>query len=629
MCGIAGYLAPIGERADRAVVERMVAALRHRGPDSVGWMIDGRAGLAVARLRVIDLETGDQPVRGEDGAVCAVVNGEIYNFGELRDRLRRRGHRFSTRSDAEVIPHAWEEFGEHALEALTGMFALALWDRAREQLVLARDRMGEKPLYYAEVDGGLVFGSELRALLAHPAVGRRLDVGGVARYLAFDYVPDHHSILEGVQKLPPGHWLHAGADKISVAAYWDLSFRPDERLDEAAWCEQIRHGFDRAVEMRLASDVPLGCFVSGGIDSTAVAATAARLRPGIRTFSVGYPGTQHDERRWARLVAERCGTTHEELEVHPADAGQVIRRLGDLLDEPVADMSFVPLHLLARAARRHVTVALTGDGGDEVFAGYPTMVAERWHRRFAALPPPLVALLARTGGARGLPEPFRQFLAALSERPDARNQILLGGMAPGRYRGLLSPALRAALAGFDPYDDIARALASCGSEEPTARLVYRYFKLYLAGQNLVNTDRASMSVALELRAPFLDHHLVELLSRVPSRFKLSGFAGLKRLLKRALGDRLPAEIVRRGKQGFGVPLPGWFRGPLAGLLREVLAADRLRAGGIFAPAAVTRLVEEHLAGRRDHGRVLWALVVFESWRAAYLGAWPSLSRAPS
>jgi asparagine synthase (glutamine-hydrolysing) len=628
VCGIAGYLAPVGERADRAVVERMVAALHHRGPDAVGAMVNGRAGLGVARLRVIDLETGDQPVYGEDGAVSAVVNGEIYNFGELREALRYRGHRFSTRSDAEVVPHAWEEFGASAVPALTGMFALALWDRRREELVLARDRMGEKPLYYAEIDGGLVFGSELRALLAHPAVGRRLDVYGVARYLAFDYVPDHHSILEGIRKLPPGHCLHAGGDTVSVAPYWDLSFRPDERLDEAAWCEQIRQGFDRAVEMRLESDVPLGCFVSGGIDSTAVAATAARQRPGIRTFSVGYTGTRHDERGWARLVADRCGTTHEELEVGPEAAGQVIRALGDLLDEPVADMSFVPLYLLARAARRHITVALTGDGGDEVFAGYPTMAAERWHRRFAALPPLLVALLARSGRARGVPEPLGQFLAALGERPDARNQVLLGGMVPGRYRELLTPAVQAALAGFDPYDDIARTLAPCRSDEPTARLVYRYFKLYLAGQNLVNADRASMAVALELRAPFLDHQLVELLSRVPSRFKLSGFANLKRLLKRALADRLPVEILRRGKQGFGVPLSGWFRGPLAGLVREVLAPDRLRAGGIFAPPTVGRLVEEHLAGRRDHGRVLWALVVFECWRDAYLGGRPSLSPAP-
>ncbi|MBI1848185.1 MAG: asparagine synthase (glutamine-hydrolyzing), partial [Candidatus Rokubacteria bacterium] len=570
MCGIAGYVAPPGQRADRSILERMVGALRHRGPDGCGYLVEGRAALGVARLRVIDLDTGDQPLHGEDGRLSAVVNGEIYNFADLRAQLHHRGHRFATRSDSEVVVHAWEEWGEKALEHLNGMFAMALWDRGHEQLILARDRMGEKPLYYAVAGGALVFGSELRALLAHPGVARGLDLRGVARYLAFDYVPDPRSILEGVSKVPPGHVLTAGRD-VSLAAYWDLTFQPDPTLDEAAWGDEIRRRFDRAVERRLASDVPLGCFLSGGVDSSAVAATAARFRPGIRTFSVGYARSPHDERRWARLVAERCGTTHEELEVGAADARHVMERLGDLLDEPLADMSFVPLYLLAGAARRRVTVALTGDGGDELFAGYPTMAAAWWHRRAATLPAPVVATLERAGRVRWLPDDLRRFLGALGERPEARNQVLLGGLRPSRYAPLLSAAARAALDGFDPYQDIEWTLERCPTEEPTARLIYQYCKLYLAGQNLVNADRASMAVGLELRAPFLDHTFVDLLGRVPSALKLTGLGGLKRLVKRALADRLPPEIRRRGKQGFGVPFAAWFRGPLASTVRAMLA----------------------------------------------------------
>ena len=620
MCGIAGFLAPPGERAEPRILERMVATLRHRGPDTTGYHVDGRLGLGVARLRVIDLATGDQPIANEDGSARVVLNGEIYNFVELRADLASRGHDFKTRSDTEVIVHAWEEYGEHCPDQLNGMFAFALWDARGERLFLARDRMGEKPLYYAVAGGWFVFGSELRALLAHPAVGRELDPEGVARYLAFDFVPAPHSLIRGVEKLPPAHTLTASDGKLTLQAYWEIPFRPDPGPDEEAWCEEIARRFDTAVGLRLTSDVPLGCFVSGGIDSTAVAATAARLRPGIRTFSVGYDDRVHDERRFARIVAERLGTRHEELVVSAGDAAALLPDLGRLLDEPLADMSFVPLYLLSAAARRSVTVAVTGDGGDELFAGYPTMAAEWWHAAFARLP--RAARRALRPLARALPagaEPLREFLAALDYRPVARNQALLGGLPPERYRALLSPAMRDALADFDAYVDIEAALEGCPTDDPTARLIHRYAKLYLAGQNLANSDRASMAVGLELRAPFLDHTFVEFLGRVPPDLKLAGFRGLKRLLKRALADRLPPEIARRGKHGFGVPFGMWFRGPLAGQLQDVLGAERIRAAGLFDAPAVERLVGEHVAGIRDHRKVLWALLVFELWREHHLG----------
>ena len=620
MCGIAGFLMPPGGRADRAVLERMVGTIRHRGPDAVGYHVDGRVALGVARLRVIDLETGDQPIANEDGSAHVVLNGEIYNYRRLRDELQALGHRFSTHSDTEVIVHGWEEFGEACPEALTGMFAFAVWDHRREELFLARDRMGEKPLYYTFVDGALVFASELRAMLAYPGMRRRLDVRGLARYLAFDYVADPHTILEDLHKLPPGHSLTANGGKAKTQSYWEIPFAPDETLDEAAWCAEIRRRLDEAVRLRLHSDVPVGCFLSGGIDSTSIAATAARQHTGIRTFSVGYAEPAYDERRFARLVAERYGTRHEELVVSADDARVVLGDLGGLLDEPLADMSFVPLYLLSRAARRSVTVALTGDGGDELFAGYPSMGADWWHQRFARLPGPARATFRWVAESLpGAPDSLRDFLRALPHRPEARNQPLVGGLPPERHAGLLSPAATAALGGFDPYGDIDAAVASCASNDPTARLIHRYCKLYLAGQNLVNADRASMAVSLELRAPFLDHTFVEFMGRVPSRLKLRGLGRLKRLLKRAVSDRLPPEILARGKHGFGVPFGEWFRGPLAPTLREILRPDRVRAVGLFDPTAVARLVDEHVVGVRNHRKLLWSLIAFEQWRAHYLG----------
>src|SRR5215472_18455831 len=481
MCGIAGFVSPPGARADRDVIARMVAALRHRGPDAVGYHVDGRVALGVARLRVIDLETGDQPIACEDGSVSVVLNGEIYGFAALRAELESRGHRFRSRSDTEIIAHAWEDEGERCVDRLNGMFALALWDARRERLFLARDRMGEKPLHYAVAGNTLVFASELRALLAHPAVSARLDVEGLARYLAFDYVPDPHTILLEVRKLPPGHILCADGGGVRLRRYWDIPFQPEATVHEPALLEEIAERFDRSVALRLVSDVPVGCFVSGGIDSSVVVGTAARQRPGIRTFSVGYDGTAHDERRYARIVADYFGTRHEELVVSASDAGRLLERLGGLLDEPLADMSFVPLHLLSCTARQSVTVALTGDGGDELFAGYPSMAAERWHRAFARLPRPVLSAIQR--GAEALPEaatPFRDFLAGVDYGADARNQALIGGLSPVRTAPLLSREVRSRLHGFDPYADIAAVLAPCSTQDATARLIYQYCKQYLA-----------------------------------------------------------------------------------------------------------------------------------------------------
>jgi asparagine synthase (glutamine-hydrolysing) len=622
MCGIAGFLARPGHRADPGILARMTATLHHRGPDAIGHHVDGRVALGVTRLRIVDLETGDQPMASEDGTVHAVLNGEIYNYQALREQLGP-GHRWRTRSDTEVIVHLWEEQRDACVDVFNGMFALAVWDARREQLFLARDRMGEKPLYYTVSAEAIVFASELRALLAHPGVTRALDRASVARYLAYDCVPDPHTMIRGVWRVPPGHTASFRDGALTVQPYWDIPFAPDAALDEASACEEIRQRLDAAVRLRLMGDVPVGSFLSGGIDSTAITATAARLRPGLRTFSVGYADSPHDERPFARIAAQQLGTVHEELVVTAEDVRQMLPNLGGLLDEPIADMSFVPLHLLARAARPRVTVALTGDGGDELFAGYPAMAAAWWHDRFARLPASMRRLLAAGSSAIRVPEGFRTFVDTLDSGREGRHQSLIGGLPGSAGLAILSPALRDTLATFEPYREQEAMLQSAGVEDATSWLIYRDCKLYLAGQNLANADRASMAASLELRAPFLDHTFVEFMGRVPSALKLQGLLSLKRLLKRALADRLPADILRRGKQGFGVPIGTWFRGPLAGVLTETLARERIDRGGVFDGRVIERAVHEHIDGVRDHRRLLWAVLVFELWREHHLAGAPA------
>src|SRR3989454_7534315 len=389
MCGLAGMLQNGLENDRRRTVQRMANTLRHRGPDSEGFYVDGFFALGVRRLRIIDLETGDQPISNETGTVWGALNGEIYNFRALRHDLQRLGHHLRTRSDTEVIVHAYEEWGEDCVHHLDGMFALAIWDGGQRTLLLARDRMGEKPLYYHAGSDAFVFGSELRALLEHPTVPRELSFESVSRYLSFEYVPAPHSIFAGIAKLPPGHLLTAApGSKPRVVRYWDLPFSADHSLDEHEWAERLRTQLETSVRRQLVSDVPLGMFLSGGIDSSAIVTVAARLndtRP-LRTFSVGFAERSYDERPFARAVAQQCGTDHEEVVFSPDDMRGLLEDVGGLLDEPLVDTSFLPLYVLSRLARRSVTVVLSGDGGDELFCGYPTFLAERRARWVRHLP---------------------------------------------------------------------------------------------------------------------------------------------------------------------------------------------------------------------------------------------------
>ena len=628
MCGLSGFVSLDHRRADPEIVRRMTATLRHRGPDDEGYHVDGPVALGHRRLTIIDLATGHQPIANETGTVHAILNGEIYNYRALAETLRARGHRFATSSDTEVIVHAWEEFGEDCLAHFNGMFAFVLWDAERQTLFAARDRIGEKPFYYAERNGWLVFGSELRALLAHPEVSATLDLKGLARYLTSGYLPDPHTIIDGIFKLPPGHSLTVAAGKTRVARYWDLPLEDAriERRSDADWAAAFWDALCASVRQRLISDVPLGIFLSGGIDSSAVTAAAVAVAPGQRfeTFSIGFEEASYSEERFSRMVAERLGTEHHAYTFAAADAVPLVRRLGSLLDEPLADPAFLPTLHLARLTRERVTVALGGDGGDELLGGYPTFLAlgpVAWMHRLPAVARHAVARTVDAlpaSPAYGSPSfLLRQFFRGALQPPDVAMQIMMGGFTRSEGRELVAPPIREALAAFDPYEDIAVTMAGAPSDDPIRRLVYHHSKLYMAGQTLVKVDRGTMAFGLETRAPFLDPDLIALLGAMPSSMKVRGFA-TKFVLKRAMAGRIPEPIIRRRKQGFGVPLAQWFRGPLRPILEETLGAERLRRVGLLDSAAVGRMIAEHQGGRHDHRKALWSLLAFELWREAYL-----------
>jgi asparagine synthase (glutamine-hydrolysing) len=635
VCGIAGILAREAGAVDEVALRRMTDALRARGPDGEGYHVDGAIGLGHRRLAIIDVEGGHQPLYSEDRRVAVIVNGEIYNFRELRRELEAAGHVFATRSDSEVIAHGYEAWGERVLDHIDGMFALVIWDAAAQRLLLARDRMGEKPLYWAELPGpggGLAFASELKALRHAPGLVPEVDPAQLARYLVYEYVPAPASLLRGVKKLEPGTFLLARPGQAPVVSkYWDLGVRGDSvgRLGDArAAAAELLAELRRSVRERLVSDVPLGVFLSGGIDSSTVAALAAEARggEGIDTFSIGFDdgGLGFDESAHARRVARHIGSRHHEERLAPAAALELLPAIGRLLDEPIGDSSIVPTHLLARFARRSVTVALGGDGGDELFAGYPTFQAERVARVLDQVPERVRAVAVAAGGrlAEALPVglgylPFdfklKQFLRGASLSGATRHQAWLGSFAPAEALAALSPeAARAA--GPHLYDVVDRRMAACPSPDPWDRLMYFYAKGYLADQVLTKVDRATMAVGLEGRAPLLATRVVELAARLRPSLRLRGLT-TKYLLKKAVRGLVPDDILDRRKQGFAMPIGRWLKHELRDLMEEELGAARL--DGFFEPAAVRRLMVDHLSGKSDNRKPLWTLLALQRWRREY------------
>jgi len=613
MCGICGLYSPSGE-PPRALVDAMRARIRHRGPDQGSSdALPGGVVFGHQRLCVIDLETGEQPVANESGDVVAVFNGELYNFHELREELGR--HEVRGSGDTPVIPHLYEEHGARFVERLEGMFAIALWDSPRRRLVLARDRLGKKPLVWTRLpDGTLAFASELKAFLALPEFRAEPDLEALDAYLALGYVPGERTGLVGVRRVPPAHVLVVEGDaEPRRERYWSPS-DPNNALllgSEGEALELVRDTVRAAVRKRLVADVPLGALLSGGIDSAIVVALTAEASPEpVRTFTVGFTDAAYDERRYARSVAERFATRHEEI-VLEADAAAVVPRLAAAYDEPLGDEAALPLYLICEAARRHVTVALCGDGGDESFAGYERYAAARLAAR---IPRPLAAVGARALGGSGEQRATRYRLARfldVAAMPAAQRY--------GRIMEVFSPAQRRALwdesvlAELGSLPDAAALLGP--PPEPGSRGLQRLdLDTYLASDLLPKSDIASMAHSLELRSPLLDHRVVELGLALPESLRLRGRTG-KVALRRAFADLLPAEVAARGKTGFGVPLARWFRGDLRELAHDVLLESEL-----FRPAGVRALLGEHAAGRADHGHRLWTLLMLELWRRRLVAA---------
>ena len=619
MCGIAGF-AGFREREDdaRAILTRMCDRIVHRGPDGEGALVADDVALGMRRLSIIDVAGGWQPIGNEDGTVQVVFNGEIYNHRALRQRLQAAGHVFRTRSDTETIVHGYEETGDRVVDDLRGMFGFALWDARRERLLLARDRFGQKPLYVWEHDGGIAFASELKSLLEMPRFRARLDRDALLRYLALGYVPDPLCIYAGVRKLRPGHVLvwernaPVGA-RTRETQYWSPVRAPLEGITEEEAVAELRRRLADAVECHLESDVPLGAFLSGGVDSSAVVAQMARLSPGrVKTFTIGFEEAGYNEAPDARRVAEALGTEHTELVVRP-DADLLIDQLALAFDEPFADSSALPTYLVSKLAREHVTVALSGDGGDELFGGYT---------RYHIVRQPRVRSRVASGAVRSV-------VRALPHGTRGRNYLLnLTRSERGRFASTVAFPLRADDGGvvpprFAPSElDLEQLFApefdALGGHDFFAQMALIDVMSYLPGDILTKVDRMSMAVSLEARVPLLDHEFAEFALALPSALKARGGRG-KYIFRRALEGLVPEFVFTKPKSGFGIPLDSWFRGPLRHRLSALQASDAPLQE--FADRSATdRLVSEHLSGRRDHSHALWRLLVLDLWLRRHPGA---------
>ena len=625
MCGICGLVnLETGKPVDRALLQAMCDTLTHRGPDDEGFYLEQGAGLAIRRLTVIDLQTGHQPIHNEDRTIWVVFNGEIYNYRALRDVLEKRGHRFYTNSDTETLVHLYEEFGERSVEKLNGMFAFAIWDENSQTLFLARDRLGIKPVYYSIVNDKLIFASELKAILCYSRVSREVDRRALNYYLGLRYVPCPHTIFRQVKKLPPGHTLTCTKGGVRLRQYWDVQFATEfEPYSDIYYLERFRELFEDAVSIRLMSDVPLGAFLSGGIDSSSVVGVMSRMvdRP-VQTFSIGFQQGYFDETAHAREIAQLFNTEHNEFTVE-ANVMDFLSKLVWYCDEPFADAAALPTYALSHMAREHVTVVLTGDGGDEVFAGYQRYRSEEMADYLAKVPVVLrQGLLMPLLKLLGLAVPASKRLSLYIE--SALKRLSLADLAPDtRYlrrfwvfdhkdRELLyAPAWQETLIfeDEDVYRPYFERVSGC---PPLSQRLYVDIKTYLPDQMLTKVDRMTMSASLEARVPFLDHRLVEFAATVPPQMKMS-WRVLKKLVREAMADMIPPNIIQRPKHGFEVPINDWFRNELKGYAEDVLLSDH----PFFDRDYLQTLLKEHAENRRNHGEKFYALLVFLVWHERF------------
>lgn len=625
MCGICGVTYFDQSRGVlESEVQGMCDVIRHRGPDDEGLLVKKNFGIGMRRLSIIDLATGHQPISNEDGSIWIVFNGEIYNHLELRNELIQKGHKFKTNTDTEAIVHAYEEYGESCPEKLNGMFGFAILDFKNQTLFLARDRLGIKPLYYYHDSEKFAFGSELKSILQIEGVPRNVDLRALDIYLTFEYIPSPFSIFEKISKLPPGHSLTLRNGKISIKEYWDLQFA-EKQASEDELCERLIELLQDAVKIRLMSDVPLGAFLSGGIDSSTIVALMSRVmdRP-VKTFSIGFKEDTYNEAEYARTVARHFKTKHHEQIIEP-NALELTENLVGFLDEPFGDFSIFPTYLVSKMAREFVTVSLSGDGGDELFAGYDTYLANKMAGSYERIPrfmhkgliEPVLDRIPPTEKKKGLINRAKRFSEGMRLPADLQHTRWMIFLQEAEKLRLYSQDMQHELKGVDSFEFIRNYFRRSQTSDDLNRQLYVDIKSYLVDDILVKVDRMSMATSLEARVPFLDHRFVEFTATIPSSLKLKG-KGTKYLLKKAMSPHLPQEILTRGKEGFSIPIKNWLKNELRDLMQDVLSPDKVKREGFFEPTFVEQLKEEHLTGKENHSHRLWAMMVFGIWQDIYL-----------
>ncbi len=629
MCGICGVFSNNQDfMLSAAILQKMTDSIHHRGPDEEGLLRHPQIGLGSRRLSIIDIRGGQQPIANEDQSIWIVFNGEIYNFRELRRFLKQKNHQFRTQTDTEVILHLYEEVGVACVEHLNGIFSFAIWDSQKQEIFLARDRFGIKPLYYTEVNNQLIFGSELKSLLAHPDVPREIDLISLNEYLSFEYVPTPRTILKDVSRLEPGHFLQYGRNGQRKEQYWNVSLARSELRAPVHWRDYSTKLYEQmkaAVKQELVSDVPVGVLLSGGLDSSAIAALMVDTYPGrVKSFSIGFQETSFDESSYARLVAEHLGTEHHELVLTSSMAADMVPRIVEFLDEPFGDSSLIPTLLLSQFAAKQVKVVLGGDGGDELFAGYPTLAAHRlieyyertvpWAIR-ANLAPKILDWFPVSFNNISLDFKLRRFLAGRGVPLQTRHHRWLGSFVEDEKTQLLQDWLKPVLR--DTYAQVYAHARDCDANLPLNQILYADMKMYLEGDILYKVDRASMAASLEVRVPFLNKDVVNLVTDLPLNLKLRRLTG-KYLLKKSFRNVLPSEIINRPKKGFNMPVAHWLNSELRDLTMEMLSKSRVERQGLFQSAYIKQLLDDHFAQRRDNRKLLWSLLIFQLWYARYI-----------
>ncbi|MGA1869980.1 MAG: asparagine synthase (glutamine-hydrolyzing) [bacterium] len=640
MCGICGFSKsdPNPEKAQQ-IICAMCDTMIPRGPDDFGYYQDTDMILGMRRLSIIDLMTGHQPLVNEDKTITLVCNGEIYNFKELKKNLIKKGHRFSTQSDSEVIIHLYEEEGIECVHRLNGMFGVALWDSKGKKLFLARDRLGIKPLHFMQCsDGTFVFASEIKALLKFPGWQHTINPVALNYYLTYETVPAPYTIFSHVFKLSPGHLLTFQDKKIAISQYWDLNYQKEENytINESEAQERFLHLFSRSVDHRMMSDVPLGTFLSGGIDSSMVSAFAQSHKPdSIDSFNIGFYEKSFDESGYARNVASHLTTTNPVRVNHHEDIFTtdqllaVLPKIVEFMDEPHADPSLLPTYLLCKFARQHVTVALSGDGGDELFAGYPTYQAHAMARYYLRLPKmlrhyiiePCIQHLPVSDKNFSLDFIAKRFISNIESPAPMRHLIWMGALPPEQKIRLYSSDMQSIMAGLDTFVPVKKYLDTARVTNPLDALLYLDMKIYLQDDLLVKVDRTSMATSLEVRVPFLDHTLVDFVTRLPTDLKLKRLTS-KYLLKKSAQAFLPRSIINRKKKGFGIPISQWIKGELHDLFHDMLSPEKIKREGIFDSEFIASLLDDHIKSRKNNRKALWTLFMFEQWVNSYLNGKP-------